>query len=162
MTDSARPDAPVSKVLRLEEMTMPELDALDRERTLIAIPISPLEAHGPHLPLGTDGFMALDGLIRFQPQEWKPTKTLLELYEVLGADVTEEVRRDDPVALGQLRQHRTPGVGASGHAVQKQQGLRAAADVAVGHLIAVQIQILELTHGHGVPRRLRITRHGGR
>ena len=58
MTDSARPAATVGKVLRLEEMTMPELDALDRERTLIAIPISPLEAHGPHLPLGTDGFMA--------------------------------------------------------------------------------------------------------
>jgi creatinine amidohydrolase len=44
--------------LLLEQMTMPELDALDRDRTLIAIPVSPLEAHGPHLPLGTDGFMA--------------------------------------------------------------------------------------------------------
>lgn len=39
-------------------MTMSELDGLDRERTLIAIPVSPLEAHGPHLPLGTDGYMA--------------------------------------------------------------------------------------------------------
>ena len=43
----------------LEQMTMSEFDALDRERTLIAIPVSPLEAHGPHLPLGMDGYMAL-------------------------------------------------------------------------------------------------------
>lgn len=50
--------AETSDVLRLEEMTMPEIDGLDRHRTLIAIPISPIEAHGPHLPVGTDGFMA--------------------------------------------------------------------------------------------------------
>jgi len=48
----------LSSIQHLERMTMPEIDGLDRERTLIAIPVSPLEAHGPHLPLGTDGFMA--------------------------------------------------------------------------------------------------------
>jgi hypothetical protein len=48
--------------LKLAEMTMTELDALDRARTLIAVPVSPLEEHGPHLPLGTDGFMA-EGMI---------------------------------------------------------------------------------------------------
>ncbi len=58
MTDASPRDPTSDPVLRWEELTMPEVDALDRDRTLIGIPISPLEAHGPHLPLGTDGFMA--------------------------------------------------------------------------------------------------------
>jgi creatinine amidohydrolase len=39
-------------------MSMPALDALDRERTLAIITVSPLEEHGPHLPLGVDAFTA--------------------------------------------------------------------------------------------------------
>jgi creatinine amidohydrolase len=39
-------------------MSMPALDALDRERTLIVLTASPLEEHGPHLPLGVDAFTA--------------------------------------------------------------------------------------------------------
>lgn len=41
-------------VLRLEELTAPALDALDRARTLAVVPVSPLEQHGPHLPVGVD------------------------------------------------------------------------------------------------------------
>lgn len=43
-------------VYRLEEMTAPALDALDRSRTVILLTVSPLEHHGPHLPLGVDAF----------------------------------------------------------------------------------------------------------
>jgi creatinine amidohydrolase len=35
-------------------LTSTELDALDRERTVVWVSASPLEVHGPHLPLGTD------------------------------------------------------------------------------------------------------------
>jgi creatinine amidohydrolase len=45
-------------VHRLEELSMPALDALDRARTLVIITVSPLEEHGPHLPLGVDAFTA--------------------------------------------------------------------------------------------------------
>ena len=45
-------------VYRLEEMSTPDLDALDREQTVIVIAVSPLEAHGPHLPVGVDAFAA--------------------------------------------------------------------------------------------------------
>jgi creatinine amidohydrolase len=41
-------------VLRLEELTAPALDALDRTRTLAVVGVSPLEQHGPHLPVGVD------------------------------------------------------------------------------------------------------------
>ncbi|MBI3637271.1 MAG: creatininase family protein [Candidatus Rokubacteria bacterium] len=63
-----------ARVFRLEEMSMPALDALDRARTLIAVTVSPLEEHGPHLPLGVDAFTAryfaeaiADRLVRERP-----------------------------------------------------------------------------------------------
>ena len=45
-------------VYRLEEMSTPALDALDRARTVVILTVSPLEAHGPHLPVGVDAFAA--------------------------------------------------------------------------------------------------------
>ncbi len=41
-------------MLKLAELTWPQLEALDRARTVIFVSISPIEEHGPHLPLGTD------------------------------------------------------------------------------------------------------------
>ncbi len=43
---------------RLEELSTPGLDALDRDRTVVILSVSPLETHGPHLPLGVDAFTA--------------------------------------------------------------------------------------------------------
>lgn len=45
-------------MLHVEALTWPELHALDRERAVVLIPFSPLEEHGPHLPIGTDLFVA--------------------------------------------------------------------------------------------------------
>ena len=45
-------------VHRLEELSTPALDALDRTRTVVILSVSPLETHGPHLPLGVDAFAA--------------------------------------------------------------------------------------------------------
>ncbi len=42
----------------LEEMSSPALDALDRARTVIVLTVSPLETHGPHLPVGVDAITA--------------------------------------------------------------------------------------------------------
>src|SRR5665811_1484332 len=40
------------------DLTYRELGDLDRERTVIVGAVSPVEVHGPHLPLGTDIFIA--------------------------------------------------------------------------------------------------------
>ena len=45
-------------ILRLEELSTPQLDALDRDRTVVILAVSPLETHGPHLPVGVDAFTA--------------------------------------------------------------------------------------------------------
>src|SRR3990170_4149742 len=39
-------------------MSSPALDALDRARTVIVLTVSPLETHGPHLPVGVDAIAA--------------------------------------------------------------------------------------------------------
>jgi creatinine amidohydrolase len=45
-------------VLRLEELAAPAVNALDRRRTLVVVGVSPLEQHGPHLPVGVDYLVA--------------------------------------------------------------------------------------------------------
>jgi creatinine amidohydrolase len=45
-------------ILRLAELPFTQLDGLDRSRTVVLFAASPLEEHGPHLPVGTDLFEA--------------------------------------------------------------------------------------------------------
>lgn len=45
-------------IFRLEELAFTELEAIDRDRAVVLFTVSPLEEHGPHLPVGTDLFTA--------------------------------------------------------------------------------------------------------
>lgn len=45
---------------QLLELTWVELEALDKNNSIVLVPLSPIEEHGPHLPLGTDIFGARD------------------------------------------------------------------------------------------------------
>jgi creatinine amidohydrolase len=47
--------------MRFEELSSPEIGALDRDRTVLLLPIGSVEQHGNHMPLGTDTMLA-DGL----------------------------------------------------------------------------------------------------
>ena len=42
------------KVLMFEELSFKQIEELDRDKTVFFLPISPMEEHGPHLPVGTD------------------------------------------------------------------------------------------------------------
>ena len=44
--------------MRWEELTSPDVAALDRERTVVMLPLGSVEQHGHHLPLGTDTMLA--------------------------------------------------------------------------------------------------------
>lgn len=45
-------------VLRAEELSYSRIRELDKRKTLCFLPVSALEVHGPHLPLGMDFYMA--------------------------------------------------------------------------------------------------------
>ena len=49
-----------TKIIQLEELSWKQIDSFDRKKTIIFIPFSPLEEHGPHLPVGTDLLTARD------------------------------------------------------------------------------------------------------
>lgn len=44
--------------MRFEELTSPQVDALDRDRTVLLLPVGSVEQHGRHMPLGTDTMLA--------------------------------------------------------------------------------------------------------
>lgn len=46
------------KIYNLVKLSYPQIEALDREKTVLIIAISPLEEHGPHLPVGVDALNA--------------------------------------------------------------------------------------------------------
>ena len=49
-----------SSIYYLTDMSWVEVEALNKEKSCVLIPLSPIEEHGPHLPLGTDIFGARD------------------------------------------------------------------------------------------------------
>ena len=53
---SALPRQQGGRIYKLEELRWPQIDALDRERTMFILPTGMLEEHGPHLPIGSDTF----------------------------------------------------------------------------------------------------------
>jgi creatinine amidohydrolase len=76
--------------LRWETLTKRQFDAIDRREAVVLVTCSPLEVHGPHLPLGAD---ALEGeglaehLLRFLPERHR-TRTFLKLPFVYAATDT--------------------------------------------------------------------------
>jgi len=75
------------RVLRWETLTKKQFDTLDREQTTVLVTCSPLEVHGPHLPLGADAFEG-EGLaertLRFLPERHQD-RTFLKLPFVYAA-----------------------------------------------------------------------------
>ena len=45
-------------IYHLEKLNFRQIDSLPRDKTVFFIPISPIEEHGPHLPVGVDAFNA--------------------------------------------------------------------------------------------------------
>lgn len=62
--------------MRFEELTTPQIGALDRDRTVLVLPIGSVEQHGNHMPLGTDTMLA-DGLCRAAAERLAPNVLVL-------------------------------------------------------------------------------------
>jgi len=52
-----------NKIIKFEELNWKQIEQLDKNKTIIFLPISPLEEHGPHLPVGTDLITIRDTII---------------------------------------------------------------------------------------------------
>ncbi len=46
-------------------LNLTEIESLDREKTVFLMAVSPIEVHGPHLPLGTDVYVSEELLKRY-------------------------------------------------------------------------------------------------
>jgi creatinine amidohydrolase len=91
-----------SPVQQLEELSWKQIEQLDHEKTIFFLPISPLEEHGPHLPVGTDFLVARDAVkeaIKIL-QKTKPELTYIMMpaipvgYAHLGSDFPGTISSD--------------------------------------------------------------------
>jgi creatinine amidohydrolase len=60
MTKKTKKSLKNNSVVKLEDLNWKQINELDRDKTVFFQPISPLEEHGPHLPVGTDLFTSID------------------------------------------------------------------------------------------------------
>jgi creatinine amidohydrolase len=69
------------EVLRWETITKERFDTIDRAEAVVLVTCSPLEVHGPHLPLGADaleGEALVERMLRFLPEHHRG-RTFLKL-----------------------------------------------------------------------------------
>jgi creatinine amidohydrolase len=78
-SDGPSPATVSGAIFRLEELSFTQIEALDRNRVAVLFTVSPLEEHGPHLPVGTDLFTANAICIKLAERiiETKPGWTVL-------------------------------------------------------------------------------------
>lgn len=76
-------------VLEYVKMRLPEISALNRNKTVFIISVSPIEVHGPHLPVGTDVFIAEELAERYIKELYRrhPELTFVRLPSLyMGSD----------------------------------------------------------------------------
>ena len=75
-------------ILKMEQITWSEIENLDKKKSVVLVALSPIEEHGPHLPLGTDYISAKDLLksvvnnLEKQNKEYNPAKASREQGEI--------------------------------------------------------------------------------
>jgi creatinine amidohydrolase len=77
-------------LLRWEQLTKRQFDSLDRGHCVVLVTCSPLEVHGPHLPLGADvleGEGLAEHMLRFLPERHRG-RTFLKLPFIYAATDT--------------------------------------------------------------------------
>ena len=76
--------------IRWESLTKKDFDAIDRREAVVLVSCSPIEVHGPHLPMGADALQA-NGLarrmLRFLPERHRG-RVFLELPFIYAATDT--------------------------------------------------------------------------
>jgi len=92
--DAAAPRPPAPGIYRLADLTATGAARLNREKTLVLLPVAPLQMHGPHLPAGTDLVLtnALVDAVAKKARAANPEYSVLILPELpVGAGSSTEV-----------------------------------------------------------------------
>jgi creatinine amidohydrolase len=127
-------------IYKLEELTWKQLEGIDRARAVVLLPASPLEEHGPHLPLGVDFLHAAhftkvlaEELVRRRPEQLvlvhPPVPLGTWTLDFLGSiEIRQRVVRDLVVDVGRsLAKHGfrhlvvMNGHGGPGHLVAQEE-----------------------------------------
>lgn len=93
MSGTGQPSSTAPGVLRWEHLTKDDFDRIDRREALVLVACSPLEVHGPHLPLGTDALEAEGLMVRMAEllPERHRSRTILRLPMVyMAADAVPQ------------------------------------------------------------------------
>ena len=85
-----------------QDLTMPEFEAARDQLQTVIIPVGSIEEHGPHLPLGTDAFHAIEVAQRaaaLRPVIVAPAGLLRHLPLHPGAPGHRQHQRRHPAGL---------------------------------------------------------------
>lgn len=77
------------RIKRLENLTHEALETLNPEKTMVIAAVSPIEAHGPHLPLGQDWFEAIElmeAAVQRATEKWDDWTALIVPPLPIGCD----------------------------------------------------------------------------
>ncbi|UCH35266.1 MAG: creatininase family protein [Armatimonadota bacterium] len=124
------------RILELKELSWPQIDALDRDRTAYFIVVAPLEEHGRHLPVGTD---------LFEVESWQ--RTAAEMLADEFPDFSFVLCPSFPVGTSCV-----PGF--PGNFEVSQRTLRAIIEEVVGDIASWGFRHIVVLAGHMAPRHL--------
>lgn len=81
------------RLIRWESLTKRDFDSIDRSRAVVLVTCSPIEVHGPHLPMGADALES-DGLVermlRFLPERHRDRVFLKLPFIYAATDVVAQ------------------------------------------------------------------------
>ena len=90
-------DRTISRALMLEQLTYPQIDQLDRDKSIFILTFGNLEEHGPHIPIGSDTYQAVgvrDGLVQRLQESHPDYKVVLVPVFQLGEGGANELAHE--------------------------------------------------------------------
>ena len=83
-----------------QDLTTTDFGKLDRESTLVILPVAAIEQHGPHLPLGTDLLINRGILAAAEKHLAKGLRVLVLPEQAVGDSLEQGIDRIEAILKG--------------------------------------------------------------